>query len=157
MARQSSRQPRRLRFPAGAAPVGLAAAGLLLTACQSAPAPRPAVASVRVEEAPVVHGNAILAGSRPVPADARLEVQAFADAEGDAPRMLAHGSFDLAGGEPTAFQLRLAHAPPGAEYALRATVRDVRGHLLYYSERRVVIMPGSTAPTDVRLVAYTDP
>jgi uncharacterized lipoprotein YbaY len=92
-----------------------------------------------------------------VPAGAHLEVQAFADAEGDAPRVLARGSFDLAGADPTAFELPLAHAPAGAECALRATVRDARGHLLYYSARRVVVTPGSVAPTEVRLVAYTDP
>ncbi|MBN8727908.1 MAG: YbaY family lipoprotein [Xanthomonadales bacterium] len=147
--------------PARSGPALLAAATLLLCACQSAP-PRPAapLAGSATSGRVSLQGRAFPVGVQALPPGCSLDVHLIRDAAGEDPLTLASGSFAAAGTPPFEFSLPYdsARITVGSGYSLRAVIRDARGHLLLYTARRVPVDdPGDPGTIDLPLVRYAGP
>lgn len=124
-----------------------------LTACQSAPRPKPSSPQAAVETA--IRGEATYLERIRLADGARLEVQLIDDAGAT----VARGSFEGLRGPPYEFALpyEAAKIDPAHHYALRATLRSASGHLEFATDARVPVEPGRTPRVELRLVRATTP
>lgn len=136
--------------------IALVVTALLIGACQSGPAPRTAAPG---SAAPVasIHGHAFYLERIALPPGAILDVQLIADPASDAPATIARSSFSDLHGPPFDFALPYdpARLSADTQYALRATVRNARGHLEFYTPTRVPVAPGSERIVEFRLQRFS--
>lgn len=140
----------------------LAAAALLIAACQSGPAPKTlaphtaAAGAAATATAAYIEGRAFYLERSALPPGATLDVQLIADPPTDAPATIAQRSFSDLHGPPFDFALPYDPARIRADthYVLRATLRNARGHLEFYTPTRVAVTPGSGRVVEFRLQRF---
>lgn len=138
----------------------------MLAACQSVPAPehRIVATSSPASGATVVHGRAFHLERMLVPAGAVLEVQLIDDRVADGPDLsrpatMARMTYGDLHASPYAFDLPLDPARVDADghYSLRASLRDAEGRLMFVTDSRVPVAPGTATPVEFRLARVTLP
>lgn len=134
-----------------------AAVTLLITACQSGPAPKALAPHAAAAGATAyIEGRAFYLERIALPPGAALDVQLIADPDSDAPVTLAQRSFGDLRGPPFAFALPYdpARVQANTPFALRATLRNARGHLEFYTPTRAAVTPGSGQVVELRLQRF---
>ncbi len=140
--------------------IGLAAASILLASCQ--PVQRPDMTSNAAEvhdavktQKGLIQGRALYLERMLLAPGATLEVQLVDDpADAKQTATIASTRFVDLHGPPYTFALPydVSRIEPGMHYGLRATLRDAQGHLLFVTDKRVPLVPGSASVVEFRLV-----
>jgi|GEM_PF-2080765 uncharacterized lipoprotein YbaY len=127
-----------------------------LGACQSAPRPIVVVPAPAHTVAAVIHGRAFFLERMALLPGSTLDVQLIDALAADKdPATIARQRFDGLQGPPFDFDLpydpgRIVDAPD--RYSLRATLRDARGHLEFFTDTRAAVVPGADRRVEFRLV-----
>lgn len=129
----------------------LAAALLLVAGCQSGPSPK---AVDTPAEPAVIQGQAYYLERMALPPGAMLEVRLIAEPKDAMPSTVALQQFSGLSGPPFTFALPYdpARIQAGMHYALRASLRDANGHLVFYTGSRVEVTPGQQGVVELRLM-----
>lgn len=136
-------------------------AALVVTACQSGPPSKPigqsAAATATANLSSALKGRAFYMERIALPPGATLEVQLIADSDSDTPATIAQETFSNLRGPPFDFALPYdpARIQAGADYSLRAILRDASGELEFVTPTRVAVTPGSSEVVEFRLQRST--
>ena len=128
----------------------LAGVLLLVAGCQTGPSPR--AVDVRAEPA-TIRVQAYYLERMALPPGATLEVRLIAEPQDAMPSTVTLQQFNDLRGPPFEFVLPYdpARIQAGMHYALRASLRDASGHLVFYTGSRVEVTPGRTEVVELRL------